>query len=369
MAFLKTRIDSVFFEDNDIGRMKKGIFEASEEELDRILKEDFGFPAESELTKAGSYIQNTPRHQVEKDRKKNDIVLIPVGCSENHGRHLCSWADTYYATSICEGVRRYTQKKGNPLSIAMPPLPYGGHPYHHYGMPGTIPLSQNTVMAVMSDVMLGLWNDGFRKQIIINNHGQLWMLESALQEFCKSYQLPGIFRVIDWHRAVREAFHVKERGGDFDTTFVHADEAETSLGLYLFPDKMDMDYAVDAQVETFLPDGHFGTSVDPIARPSRWSEGEGQVALEIHSVPEGVIGYPTKATANKAKRPLAMICSYISLLAKEILEAFPPGEVPPVEKVTNRKAKDMEPYLREPLSPGWKSVYELPALTMNKSIN
>ena len=366
MAFLESKVANVLFEDNQIGRMKKRIFEASEKDLDKILADDFGFPADSELTKSGCYIQNTPRHQVEQNRKKNDVVLIPVGCSENHGRHLCSWADTYYATFICEGVRRYTQKKGAAVSIAMPPLPYGGHPYHHYGMPGTIPLSQATVMSVLSDVMLGLWNDGFRKQIIINNHGQLWMLEGALQEFCKTYQLPGIFRVIDWHRAVREAFHTKDRGGDYETPFIHADEAETSLALYLFPKMVNMDYAVDAQVETFLPDGHFGTSVDPLARPSRWSEGEGHVALEIHSVPEGVIGYPTKAQARKAKRPLAMICSYVSLLVDQILEAFPPGKLPPVEKVTNRKAEDLAPYLKEPLSPGWKSVYELPAITMNK---
>ena len=37
----------------------------------------------------------------------------------------------------------------------------------------------------------------------------------------------------------------------------------------------------------------------------------------------------------------------------------PPGKVPPVEKVTLRSEKEMEPYLREPLSKGWKSVYGL----------
>jgi hypothetical protein len=31
-----------------------------------------------------------------------------------------------------------------------------------------------------------------------------------------------------------------------------------------------------------------------------------------------------------------------------------------VEQVTLRSKEEMEPYLREPGSPGWKSVYELP---------
>lgn len=358
MKLLRTSEDSVFFEDNEIGRMKKKIFEAGAKEIDAILAE-YEMPSPSELTKAGCYIQNTPRHQVEENRKKNDVVLIPVGCTENHGRHMCSWADTYFVTYICEAVRRYTGRRGAPVSLALPPLAYGGHPYHHYGLPGTVPLSQGTVMAIMSEVMLGLWNDGFRKQIIVNNHGQLWMLEGALQEFMKKYQLPGIFRLIDWHRAVREGFLTKERGGDWDTDFVHADEAETSLGLFLFPDKVNMDYTVDTEAETYLPSGHFGMSVDPIARPSRWSEGEGHVAIEVKSTPEGVVGTPTKSKAYKAKRPLAMIVSYITLLVDQILAAFPPGKVPPVEKVTNRSAKEMEPYLKEPLSPGWKSVYEL----------
>lgn len=359
MDFLKTKDETVFFEDNEIGRMKKKIYEASPEEIDEILKE-YDLPSPSELTKANCYIQNTPRYLVEENRKKNDVVLIPVGCTENHGRHMCSWADTYFVTSICEAVRRYTEKQGRPVSLAMPPLAYGGHPYHHLGLPGTVPLAQKTVEAVMMDVMLGLWNDGFRKQIIVNNHGQLWMLESALQEFMKKYQLPGIFRVIDWHRAVREAFLTKERGGDYDTTFVHADEAETSLGLFLFPDMVNMDYAVDTKAETYLPDGHFGTSVDPVARPSRWSEGEGHVAIEVKSTPEGVVGSPTKASADKAKRPLAAICSYITLLVDQILESCPPGEVPPVEKISFRTDEEMKPYLKEPLSEGWKSVYEMP---------
>ena len=274
---------------------------------------------------------------------------------------MCSWADTYFVTYICEGVRRYTAKNlGAPVNLALPPLAYGGHPYHHYGLPGTYPISQDVVVGVLKDVMLGLWNDGFRKQIIVNNHGQFWMLETALQEFMKQYQLPGVFRIIDWHRAVREGFLTKDRGGDWDTDFVHADEAETSLGLYLFPDKVDMKYAVDVQPETYLPHGHFGSSVDPVARPSRWSEGEGHFAIEVKSTPEGVVGYATKAAAEKAKRPLTMIMSYLSLLCKQTLEAFPAGKVPPVEKVTCRTAKEMAPFLKEPLSPGWKSVYDLP---------
>ncbi|MDI3531075.1 MAG: hypothetical protein PWP60_924 [Candidatus Atribacteria bacterium] len=62
----------------------------------------------------------------------------------------------------------------------------------------------------------------------------------------------------------------------------------------------------------------------------------------------------------KAKRPIAAILKYLTLTVDHILAAFPPGTVPPVEKVTLRTEKEMEPFLKEPGSPGWKSVYELP---------
>jgi len=102
--------------------------------------------------------------------------------------------------------------------------------------------------------------------------------------------------------------------------------------------------------------------VDPYGRPSRWSEGEGQSAIEIAATPEGVVGKPTHATAKKAKRPIAAILRYLTMVQDDILAAFPAGTVPPVEEVTLRTQEEMEPFLREPLSKGWRTVYALPRI-------
>lgn len=360
--WLTTSNPAIIFEDNSVGRLKKQLWEASEEEIDQVLAE-YGIPSEPELGKPGTYIQTTVRDEVVKNRRKNDIVFIPVGCTENHGVHACSGLDTFMVTQIVEGVRRFTARRGNPVNLALPPLNYGGHPYHHLGMPGTVVMPEEVVRETLIYVMLGLWNDGFRKQVIINNHGQLWMLESALQEFCKRFQLPGVFRVLDWHRAVREFFYPIDDDLSLETHFVHADEAETSVALLMFPrDMVNMDIVVDSSGKSYLPEGHFDTSVDPFRRPHRWSEGEGQSAIERFGTPEGVVGKPSLASAKKAKRPIAAILKYLTLVHDEILEVFPPGTVPPVEEVTLRSAKEMEPFLKEPMSPGWKSVYELPRI-------
>ena len=84
------------------------------------------------------------------------------------------------------------------------------------------------------------------------------------------------------------------------------------------------------------------------------------MGIEMSATPEGVVGKPTLATAEKAKRPIAAILSYLTLTIDQILETFPAGTVPPVEEVTLRTAEEMEPYLKEPGTRGWKPVLALP---------
>ncbi len=357
--WLTTSHPAIVFENNTVGRCKKEVWDASESEIDAILAE-YEIPSPSELGKAGSYIQTTPRHRCIEKRRNNDILFLPIGCTENHGNHANSGLDTFMVTQIVEGVRRYTAKQGREVNLALPPLNYGGHPYHHMGMPGTVIVPKEVVEETLIYTLLGLWNDGYRKIIMINNHGHLWMLESALQEFMKRFQLPGIFQVMDWHRAVREFFFPREGESGLETHFIHADESETSVADLMFPDMIDMSVVQDAEGEAFLPEGHFDTAVDPFRRPHRWSEGEGHFAIERHATPEGVVGKPSLGRAVKGKRPIAAILRYLTLLHDQIYEAFPPGTVPPVDKVTLRTPEELEPFLREPLSEGWKSVYELP---------
>lgn len=90
--------------------------------------------------------------------------------------------------------------------------------------------------------------------------------------------------------------------------------------------------------------------------------GEGHAPIEIVAQPEGVVGRASAGSARKAKRPVAAILKYLTLVIDQILEVFPPGTVPPVEEVTLRSAKEMEPYLKEPETEGWKTVYSLPKI-------
>ena len=143
-GLLATDQPDLFFEDNTVGRLKKEVWDASDAEIDAILAE-YGVPSPVEWGKSGSYIQTTVRWQVEENRRKNDVVFIPVGSTELHGKHLPSASDTLYVSQILEGVRRYTARRGAPVNLVLPPLMYGAHPYHHLGMPGTVIVRENVL--------------------------------------------------------------------------------------------------------------------------------------------------------------------------------------------------------------------------------
>lgn len=81
--------------------------------------------------------------------------------------------------------------------------------------------------------------------------------------------------------------------------------------------------------------------------------------IERYGTPEGVVGYPSRGDAFKAKRPIAAICEYITLMIQEMLEKYPAGTAP-VEGFTTRPAEEVAGCFKEPLSEGWVSVHELP---------
>jgi len=351
-------------EDTAVGKLKKRIHKMSDGEIDELLKE-YKIPSPGEIEKPGSYIQNTIRKKLIENRRKNDIVIIPVGCTENHGLHTVSGFDTLLVTRIAEAVRRKQKKSGKtPVNLAFP-INYGVHPPWHQGMYGSVMINDEAFEQTIMQVMYGLWNDGFRKQIWINNHAQQNEIEKAIKRFMNTFQLPGFYLALEWHRAVREFFETTEHGGKLDDRFVHADEAETSLGLELFSDMVKMEDAEDtAPMPDFkyLPDGHFDKSVEDLLRPNTYRSRAGDLPLELVATPEAVVGKASLAKAGKTMRALAAICEYIDLLCNDILETWPAGTVPDPESTTFRTSEEMEPYLKEPGTEGWKSVYSLPRI-------
>ena len=66
-------------------------------------------PPEGQMDKSsGIYFQNMTQKEVEKRRKKNDIIIIPIGSTETHGPGQPLGEDTFFVTRMAEEVARVT---------------------------------------------------------------------------------------------------------------------------------------------------------------------------------------------------------------------------------------------------------------------
>jgi len=299
------------------------------------------------------YFQNMTAREVKKRLEKNDLIIIPLGSSENHGPHACFGEDTFLVTRMAELV---AQKTG--CTVAQP-IWYGSHPYHHLGMPGTIVVDDDVFKALIRSVMAGLWNTGFRKQILLNGHGQEYVIPSAIHQFAKKYQVPGIFINLNWYHAIPQYCKDKAHGGPFETPFIHADEVETSFSLALFPEMIKMETAVDTKPKGYLPEKHIDKAGCLYQRPVRWYDHVGGGPIEVIAYPEGVVGKATLAKAEKAKEGLTSLLDYMVELVNDVLERFPAGRLPPIQEMTQRPREEIEAVIKGPLAKGGRSIYTL----------
>jgi creatinine amidohydrolase len=301
----------------------------------------------------GIYYQTMNGFEIEQRLKKNDLIIIPIGSTENHGPHACSGEDTFLVTRIAEQVAAATG-----CTVAEP-IWYGSHPFHHLGMPGTVVIPEEDLSAYIRAVIAGFWNAGFRKQILLNGHGQDYVIPLAIHQFAKKYQVPAILVNVNWWFVIPEHIRDRAHGGPFETPFVHADECETSFSMALFPEMVDLKKAVATQPMKIFPDGHINKSGSacPELPIDFWLQ-VGASAIEVVSTPEGVVGDATLADPQKARPGVIAIMDYLEKLVNDIMEMYPAGRLPPIEAMSMRDRRIIEDVLKGPLN-GGKHLYTL----------
>ena len=131
---------------------------------------------------------------------------------------------------------------------------------------------------------------------------------------------------------------------------------EASYSLGLFPEFMQMDKVVDTNPKGFMPPGHVDKGGEVYHMPIKGHEHIGLSGIEVINYPEGVIGKPTLADAEKARPGINALLDYMVKLVNDILEAFPPGELPPADKVTMRDQQEIDALLKGPTK-GGKHIY------------
>lgn len=209
--------------------------------------------------------------QAEQYFKENDIVIIPLGSLECHGKHMPLGTDTLIPERILELVEEKTDV------VIAPMMPYGCTDYLA-PFPGTVSLGHDVLYQVMSRICEGLRSHGARKFIVVNGHGgNMPVLDRVAldlqQEGCMLAQM-------NWWQMVWNL--VPDYNGKMPWHGGHGGAEETSAIMAIDPSLVDHDAICDAPMKGIgeLPASGMKTvvfrGVDiPVARFSNDVSGNG----------------------------------------------------------------------------------------------
>src|SRR5436305_11964520 len=101
------------------------------------------------------------REQVQAGR---DTVVMALGATEQHGRHMPLATDALLGDHLARLV-------ADRLDAFLAPTLRIGCSAHHVGFAGTMSLSEETFHAIVADVVGSLASGGFRRIVLIPTHG------------------------------------------------------------------------------------------------------------------------------------------------------------------------------------------------------
>jgi len=163
------------------------------------------------------------------------MVILPIGATEQHGRHLPVGVDTLSAIAVAHGV---SAKTGIPV---LPALPYGCSLGHSKKWPGTLSLRPETLAKLVLEIAEWVYSAGFDRLLLLNGHVTNWApLRCGLENVRHTYP--------DLRIALRSLWEIAPSIHQFyhqDAANFHANCAETSIMLAIRPDLVQIDKAVD----------------------------------------------------------------------------------------------------------------------------
>ncbi|MCS7104833.1 MAG: creatininase family protein [Thermofilaceae archaeon] len=170
----------------------------------------------------------------------NDIVLLPVGSTEQHGPQNPLGTDHLIAYELALEAGRRTGV------AVLPPVPYGVS-VHHSAFPGTVWVREEVFKEYVRDIVLSLKKHGVKKVVVVNGHGGNL---NALLSLSRELRGEGVLTVVfQWWTLPKlsDLFTREELG--------HAAAAETSLNLFLNGKSVDMSSVVDEKPRKLPTDG------------------------------------------------------------------------------------------------------------------
>lgn len=207
-----------------------------------------------------------------------DILLVPVGSTEQHGPHLPLETDSTIAVAVAERVATALADDGHTAYVA-PVLSFGSSGEHQH-FAGTVSIGTEALAHVVVELVRSA-RTWVHRVVLVNAHGgNIQALERAVR------QLLAEGHDVCW---------VPCRTEEVD---LHAGRTETSLMLHLRPGAVRLDLAVPGNTEPLRE-----------ILPAMMAGGVAAVS------PNGVLGDPTGASCEEGARTLVEMArqAYASL--------------------------------------------------------
>ncbi|MGE0147021.1 MAG: creatininase [Parvibaculaceae bacterium] len=188
-------------------------------------------------------------------------VFIPVGATEQHGRHLPLGVDAIVPAWISAEVARQCG------GLVAPPIAYGNRSQPRSGggaaFPGTINITATTFAWLLRDIITELHRHGARRLAVVNGHYEnVWPsvegIELALDHIGRD-RTDGlkILRIDHWEMIKPQTLARIFPDGYPGIELEHASVIETSIMLALKPELVDIARATHDGPARFKPYDYF----------------------------------------------------------------------------------------------------------------
>ncbi|HEM46834.1 MAG TPA: creatininase family protein [Alphaproteobacteria bacterium] len=235
--------------------------------------------------------------RLEKRTSRVDIALLPVGSIEQHGPHLPLDTDAFDAEYL---AHRIAEACSDPKPFVLPAIHYGVS-YEHDEFPGTLSIENETMSRMVYEIGMSLARNGMKKLVVINGHGgNNPALNYAAQMITRDAE---IFVCVDTGETSDvDIDRIIETPND-----IHAGETETSTSLAVRPELVDEGKAVRS-VPRFSSRYLNFTS----------KRGVSWYVYTKRLSKSGVIGDPTKASAEKGERIWRAMIAHLVALVEDL---------------------------------------------------
>jgi creatinine amidohydrolase len=229
------------------------------------------------------------------------VLVLPIGSTEPHANHLCYGNDVWTAGALAARAAAKANEEGARV-LVLPTMPFGIN-VNLTSIPYAQCIRPATMIQFVKDVIDTAEKQGIRKVLILNAHGgNTATLGAALRELYATHPKVFVAQVETSAPYREEVAKIVEKTGE------HASEAETSVALALFPEKVRMERATRPS-ERELKLRSVKAANITFVRPWQYvSDTTG-------------VGDPTRATAQKGQKLVSIFVDRISAFLKELSDA------------------------------------------------